>query len=167
MVEIEYVIRKDKPLFVSQEAIIDVAKLYKHVKSFFDKHEYDFYEKEYIDELKESGKDSSIKWETEKKVDDYVKFHIEIRIRFYNLRDVEGKKGLMNKGKVSFRIEAFIEKDYEQNWETSFMARFWRGVYDNFVIKGKLEQRKKDLLDESYEVFNEIKSFLNLHRYKS
>jgi hypothetical protein len=140
-----------------------MQQLYKLGRSWFDKHGYDFYEKEYIASQKEDARNASIKWESEKKVDDYVRFHIEARVKFKNLKEVQGKKKMMNTGEVSVSIEAYIMKDYESNWEKGFTSKFIRGVYDAFVIRGKLEKDKSRLDREAKEFFNEIRTFLKIH----
>lgn len=163
MPEFDYVVESLK---VAQEATFDMKELYKLGRSWFSQHGYDFYEKEYISSHKEEGKNASIKWESEKKVDDYVRFHIEIRIKFKNLREIQGKKKMMNTGEVSFNVEAFIEKDYESNWEQGFMTKFVRGVYDTFIIRGKLDKDKERLRRETTEIYNEIRTFLKVHPIK-
>ncbi len=166
MSEIDYVHTPSKPLKVAQEATFDMQQLYKLGRAWFDKHGYDFYEKEYISSQKEEAKNASIKWEADKKVDDYIKFHIEARVKFKNLREVQGKKRMMNTGEVSFSIEAYIEMDYEARWEKGFMSKFIRGVYDTFVIRGKIEKDKQRLDREAKEFFHEIRTFLKCNPCK-
>ena len=161
MAEFDYV---PGPLKVSQEATFDMMELYKLGRSWYKKHGYDFYEKEYISSHKEDARNASIKWEGERKVDDYIRFHVEVRVKFKNLRDVQGKKKMMNTGEVSFSIESYIEKDYESNWESGFMTKFIRGVYDTFIIRGKIDKDKERLEREANELYNEVRTFLKVHQ---
>ncbi len=165
MAEIDYVHPPSKPLKVVQESTFDMNQLYKLGRSWFGKHGYDFFEKEYVSSQREDAKNASIKWEAEREVDDYVKFHIEVRIKFKNLREVQGKKKVLNSGEVSFSIEAYLAKDYEARWEKGFMSKFIRGVYDMFVIRGKIDKDKQRLDREAREFFNEIRMFLKLNPY--
>lgn len=163
MAEVDYVF---KDLKVSQESTFDMQQLYKLGRSWFNQHGYDFYEKEYISSQKEDTKNASIKWESEKKVDDYVRFHIEARIKFKDLREVQGKKRMMNSGQVSVTVEAYIMKDYESRWENGFMSKFVRGLYDTFIIRGKLDKDKHRLDREAKEFFNEVRTFLKVNPVK-
>lgn len=161
MSEFDYVHPPSSPLKVVQDSTFDMNELYKLGRSWFDKHRYDFYEKEYISSQKEEDvKNASIKWEADRKVDDYVKFHIESRIKFKNLREVEGKKKILSSGEVSVSTEAFLELDYDGDWDKGFMARFVRGVYDKFIISGKIEKDKAGLDKETLDFFNEVRTFL-------
>ncbi|MFH1210816.1 MAG: hypothetical protein V1645_02765 [archaeon] len=161
MPEFDYVLG---PLKVSQEATFDMKELYKLGRAWYSKHGYDFYEKEYISSFKEEGKNASIKWEGDKKVDDYIKFHVDVRVKFKNLREIQGKKKIMNIGEASFSVESYIERDYESNWDVGFMTKFIRGVYDTFVIRGKIDKDKQRLASEANELYHEIRTFLKVHQ---
>ena len=165
MVEKDYVISKDKPLIVSKESIFNISDLYKHIKSWFDFHGYDFYEKEYHD-IDEDQKNMLIKWEGDRKIDDYLKVHIKVTITFNNITNVKTKKGITNKGKVTFKFTSFMEKDYDEKWSSNFIGKFTREIYDTFIIHNQINKRMEELKDETYEIYNEVKSFLNLHSYK-
>lgn len=164
MSEIEFVVPVNKPLLVTEDAIFNMHELYRHIRSWLDDHRYVTWEKEYRDWMKESGKSAAIKLVPWKKIDDYTKIHIDIKIKFKNLKEVETKSGILNKGEVSVKFESFIEKDYENRWEHNFMTRFMRSLYDHFFITERVEDYKKELLDDTYDLFNEVKAFLGLHR---
>lgn len=161
MPEYDYIV---KGLTVSQDATFNLSDMYKYLRSFFDLHNYDFYEKEYFDELKEDGKDVRIKWECERKVDDYVKFHIEMKIKGKGLKEVKLKNDVVVKGKVTVEFEAYLEKDYEGDFGNFYM-KFIRALYDKFVIYNRLDTYGTEVKEETYELYNELKAFLKLHRY--
>ncbi len=164
MSEIDYVVPVNRPLKVTAESVFSMHDLYKHIRRWLDEHRYVTFEKDYREWMKESGKSAAIKLAPWKKVDDYTKFCIDIKIKFNNLKEVETKSGVLNKGEVSVKFESFLEKDYENRWENNFMTRFMRSLHDHFFIADKLDTYKKELLEETYDCFNEIKSFLGLHR---
>lgn len=166
MSEIEFIVPPNKVLKIVQESVFNMHDLYRHIRSWLDNHSYVTFEKEYRDWMKEAGRSASVKLATWKKVDDYTKYNIDVRIKFKNLKEVETKSGIMNKGEVTIKIESFIEKDYENRWEHNFMTRFMRAVYDHFFISDRIDIYKKELLDDSYGIFNEVKSFLGLHKIR-
>jgi dTDP-glucose pyrophosphorylase len=165
MPEIDYVIPEDVPLLISQEALFNIADLYKHIKTWFDFHGYDFYEKEYHD-INEQSKSMKIKWEGERKIDDYLRVHIKVGITFSNIVSVKTKSGITNKGKVKFKFVSFMEKDYDEKWSNNFISKFIREVYDRFIIHNQINERMDELKNETYEIYNEVKAFLRLHMYK-
>lgn len=166
MSEIEFVVPPNKVLKIVQESVFNMHDLYRHIRSWLDNHKYITFEKEYRDWMKEAGRSASIKLVTWKKTDDYTKYNIDIKIKFKNLKEVETKSGIMNKGEVTIKFESFIEKDYENEWEHNFMTRFMRALYDHFFISDRLDTYKKELLDDTYDIFNEVKSFLGLHKIR-
>ncbi|MCG2717731.1 MAG: hypothetical protein L6408_02700 [Nanoarchaeota archaeon] len=164
MSEIDFVLPPNKVLKVDVDATFNMHDLYKSIRSWVNEHSYITFEKEYRDWMKESGRSNIIKLDVWKKIDDYVKYHIVIKINSKDLKEVETKSGIMNKGRVVIQIYSWIEKDYENKWEHNFMTRFIRAINDHYFMTGKIDKYKEELLDESYGVFNEIKAFLGLHR---
>ncbi len=159
MGEIDYIILG---ISIEEKAIFNMGDLYKVMKKWFLNNKYDFIEKEYIDIEK---KDIAIKWVAEKKVDDYTKFAIEVRIKTKGLKSVEIKNKKSNKGRITVKYESYLEKDYEDNWESNPMSKFLRSIYDKFILKSKFEGYSKELKEETYAVFNETKTYLGLHKF--
>ncbi len=159
MSEIDYIILGIK---VEKKAIFNMADLYKVMKKWFLDNNYEFIEKEYIDIAKTN---LSIKWVAEKKIDDYTKFVIEVRIKTQGLKIVTVKHKKSNKGKISAKFESYLEKDYEDSWETNPISKFLRSIYDKFALKSKFDQYSGQLKEETYAVFNETKAYLNLHKF--
>ena len=164
MPEIEFVIPPNKPLKVTIVSVFNMHDLYRHIRSWLDNHRYVTFEKDYKEVVTESGKNAAIKLTPWKKVDDYTRIHMDVKITFKNLKEVETSQGIMNKGEVSVKFEAKVEKDYEEKWEHSFFTRFIRALNDHFFASDRIDAFKKELQDDSYELFNEVKAFLGLHR---
>ena len=164
MSEIDYVI---PALKIEQEAVFNFADLYKLMKSWFDFHRYDFYEREHVDISQEEAKSDFLKWEAERKVDDYVKFHIEMRIKLINVKEVHLKESMGVQGGINIKFESFLEKDYEDNWEKNFFIKFVRGLYDHFLLRDRFARYGNELKDETYDIFNQVKAFLRLRSVKA
>lgn len=166
MSEYDFVIPHNKALKMSSESVFSMHDFYRVLRKWFDDHGYVMFEKEYVDKLGEAGKKGEIKWQPWKKVDDYVRFHIDFKVTFSDLKEVETKGGLLNKGEVGIKVVSYLEKDYENRWETNFMAKFLRSIYDYFIMKERFDTYKAELREESFDIFNEAKAFLGLHRFK-
>lgn len=164
MSEVDYVVYD---LGISQETTFNFADLYKLMQSWFSQHGYMFLEKEYIDTMRETGKCSTIKWEGERIIDDYVKFHISITITCFDIQEVELKDCIACEGKLNIAFKAYVERDYEGEWEKNFALKFVRAAFDKFVLSSKLEDYSDELKKDTYGLFNKIKSFLRLKTYKS
>jgi len=154
---------------IKERSIFSLDELYKMLLYWFNVHRYDLQETEYRDNDIGGGKKNvEIKWYAEKKINDYFKFVIETSFLILGLEDVEveqeGTKVKSNRGEIEFNIRSSIVKDFDNKWETGIM-RFLRGTYDKFIIKSRIEGYEKELYEEVYAYMDEIKVFLNLHRF--
>lgn len=155
---------------IKQSSVLNLDELYVLMYKFFELYGYDFQEQEYRDIDKGGGKKNlEIRWYAEKKVDDYVKFIVKISMMVVGFEKIEieeeGIKRKSSKGTAEFRFDALIEKDYDDRWAGGVM-KFIREVYDKFVIKGRIERLEGELLGDLHKFMDEIKAFLNMHRYE-
>lgn len=153
---------------VKQKSIFDLDELYLLLYKWFELYGYDFQEQEYRDIAKAGKKDLEVRWYAEKKIDDYIKFVIKISFMVVGMEDIEleeeGVKRKSKKGTVEFRFDAYLLKDYEDRWAGAAL-KFLRDVYDKYVIKGRIESLETELQGELYKFIDEIKAFLNMHRF--
>ena len=90
----------------------------------------------------------------EKNVTDYVKFYIDIRMVFFNMRDIEvvheGKKTQMQDAQVQIEIMPKVEFD----WQKRFAGLGpWKGImeqldnfYRKYIIKYKIDDYWEDMV---------------------
>ena len=167
MAEKDYIVRNIK---VRQVAIFDMGDLYKTMFRWFSQHNYDFQEKQYMEQNTQRGKHIEIGWNTERKISDYIKFHIDMKFLIVGLESVEVEIGNMkkktNKGDVEMRFDAYIETDYENKWEGNPLTKMFREFYNKLIVKSRIENYEEELHDELYEFLGEIKSYLNLYKFQ-
>lgn len=153
-------------LKVKVEGVVNLEDLYRLIKEWLEFHGYNFFEKEYIDTIKDSGKDIKIILLGDKKADDYAKFEIVVKIKVEDAKEVEFKKGTGFKGSISVGFESDVLRDYENEWEKTFLLRFIRAVYDKFIIKDKLEKYRSELEDETQDIYRKVKEFLGANKIR-
>lgn len=155
---------------VRQVSIFDMADLYKAMFRWFSQHNYDFQEKQYYEQATPKGKHLEIGWESNRKISDYIKFHIDVKFLIFGLESVEVEVGNLkrrtNKGDVEMRFTAWLELDYEGKWEGNAFIKFLKETYNKWVIKTRIEDYEAELHEELYEFMGEIKSFLNLYKFQ-
>lgn len=153
---------------VKQKSVFNLDELYLILYKWFELYGYDFQEQEYRDIEKAGTKDVEIRWYAEKKIDDYIKFIMKVSMMTVGMKEVEveeeGIKRTTKSGTVEFRFDAFLLKDYEDRW-TGGIMKFLREVYDKFIIKGRIDSLEGELHTELYKFIDEIKAFLNMHRF--
>lgn len=162
MSEVDYVI---PDLTIKKETTLDFYELYKFIKDWFERNKYDFIEKEFVSNEELKGTSISVKWKPYKKLDDYCKAYIEVKIKVNDMVTVVKNKKKLNKGIFTVKFESYLEKDYEEKWEDKPFYKFIRTFYDKLVIGDKFDKYSKHLKDETYEIFNETKSFLDLQKF--
>jgi hypothetical protein len=149
---------------VKQTGIFDFKELYRYCYTWIVDEGYLLTEKTYSEKITPTGKELEIIWEARKKISDYFRFNIKINWRILGMTSVEveegGKKLKMDKGQVEIKVEAVLEKDYEHRWENNSFSKFLRGVYDKYIIRGRIDQYEGKIFMETDEFLAQVKSFL-------
>lgn len=156
-------------LKVKQKSIFDLDELYKVLFRWFELYGYVLQELEYRDSAEGDSKHLEIKWKAEKAVDDYVMYVIRLNFLILGLQKVEveenGVKVKKYTGDLEMNFYAFLAKDYENKWADAGYAKVFREIYDKYVIKKRMEGLYRELYEELYKLLDEVKAFLNLHRF--
>ena len=128
----EMKIHPSKGIVIRYKGIIDIDSLYKDVKSWFKKNDYDYFEKENTEKNKPQGNTLIIKMRADRKVDDYVRFDIGVDFDEI-LRVKKVNKGYSGDARIIIRAEMIF--DYYNNWKT---IPFLFYIYNNLIIKKKI-----------------------------
>ena len=161
--EIEHIV---KELSLSQKAQFNLVELYRTLKHWFEINGYSFFEREYEDIIKSGKKNVTIKWEGSKNIDDYSKFYIFIKFNIKNYELVDTPKEKLIEGSLKLSFGSDILTDYEYKWENKPIWKFLRGVSDKFFTDKKRKFYETELENETYNLFNKAKSFLNLYKFR-
>lgn len=148
---------------VFKKGIFDLEEMYKKFKDWFEKHHYHYNEKKQSAKTLPDGKEIKTEWIGERKVDEYVKFHIGFFVWIRRCTDViveteAGKKEKMQKGEISIRFKGYMEKDYMKKWK----SEFFRQLYDRYIIKGRLEQMEGKIWFETNDLISMAKRYCQL-----
>ena len=166
MPEREVVVDK---LRLTYEGIFSVSELYKLIDEWFRWKGYDKRENKNIEIVKPEGKFIEIELEPWKKVTDYAKNVIKIRIQMFDIRDVEVEKDntklKLNQGKVHFVFDGYLETDYEAKWDGKPIFYFIRTVFDKYLYKPFTTGFERGVKQDVMHLQGQIKAFLNLYRF--
>lgn len=140
---------RDMPLtFVKHRGLFNYAELMNGLRNWFRDHGYKFHEPKHQWKVPAEGIEVEIKIKGDRKVNEYVKYHIEIFLRVYDMKDVEvvkdGQKVKMQDGKVTVEITGKLELD----WQNRFGGnKFLQGLQDflhQFIIKQDIGDHWED-----------------------
>ena len=151
---------------VKHEGLFDFKETYRFLYTLLTDMEYTVEEKGYVEKVKPTGKEVEISWDVERKISDYFKYKMSVRWLILGMTSKEvvkeGMKTKMNKGVLEIKFACFLEKDYENRWETTAFLKFLRGIYDNYVIRGRIDDYEDKVFSEMTEVAEQLKAFLAL-----
>lgn len=150
---------------------IDVGDFYSKLKLWLFNQGYgdemkNFKEVKYLQRIKADGKEIDVKWVGEKNINDYFANMITITMSITRMRDAEvminERKVKMNNANIEIKLTADLIKNRAGKWDKeSFMKK----MYENFVIKDKIEQNKIGLYQKIYSLHDEVKNFFDLQKF--
>lgn len=164
----------EKKLVVDQlrinfEGIFSAHDLYKVIDAWLYEKGYDRLEKKHVEMVTPNGKDIELELRPWKKLTDYAKKQIRVRLFMKGLSvvpvDRDGMKINMNKGTLMVIFDAFLETDYEHRWEVRPTYYFIRYLFDKYIYKFYTDRFQADLVDDVHHLHQNIKSYLNLYKY--
>ena len=159
---------KDKILeqTLKRRGPFDFKETYQFMYRWLTEEGYDVEEKKYEEKVAGESKDIEVNWVCEKKVSDYFKNEMKILIRVTGMKDVEVEKGgervKMNQGTFTGKISGSLVKDWESTWEGNPLGKFLRGVYDKFVVEGRIKNYEGKIAGDVDELTEQIKAFLSI-----
>ncbi|MBS3087994.1 hypothetical protein J4226_05355 [Candidatus Pacearchaeota archaeon] len=151
---------------LTQVGYWDYNEVYTMLYNWLKDYGYNISENAYKEKLSGGGKEIIIGWEASKKVTDYFKYKIELDWHILGMKDAEveidGKKVKTNKGELEIVFKGTVVRDYESRWEDKPFHKFLRGVYENYVIRGTIDEYEGDLEDEVKGLIADAKAFLRI-----
>ncbi|HKL23354.1 MAG TPA: hypothetical protein VJ895_01240 [Candidatus Nanoarchaeia archaeon] len=127
-------------------------------------------EEEYSEKISGPVKNIDIKWKGSKKVSDYFKNEVKIEFKIIAMSEVEvnqgGTKVKTNKGEIGVKVKGILVKDYEGKFETSAKMSLWRGIYEKWIIGGRVKEYEDKLAGDCDEFLGQAKAFLDISGQK-
>src|SRR3989338_6688722 len=141
--------------------------IYKFARDWFWKEDFAVVEDSYTEKVMGSAKEIEMEWTANKKITDYFRITIKLKWRILNMTDVEveveGKRKKMhNFGELGIERKGILEKDYSSKWGASAYERFFKEVYQKYVVPQRTERKEDQTRDFVQDFKEEIKAFLEL-----
>jgi len=153
---------------LTYSGLFSVLDFYTMIDEYFEDKGYDKREKKNAERVTPEGKYIELHLEPWKKITDYAKSVIAVRIVMTDIKEVEvekeGVKIKLNQGNIQMVFDAYLETDYEHRWEMKPMFFFLRTIFDKFVFKSYTVSFKNEIKADVDHLIVMIRSFLNLYR---
>ncbi len=120
------------------------------------------------------GKEVLFWWRASKfvegKYSSYLKNFLDIDARCAYLQNTEvlhqGKKITVQKGEIEIFFRPRIESDYgEEKWETHWLLKHVKPIYEKRIIDAEIEKREKELWRDTNRIHSKIKQYLQLRTF--
>lgn len=163
MVERDRVIKEK----IKHSGLGDFKAAYKYSREWLQKEGFEVTEDAYGEKVSGNSKEIEVEWTAVRKLSDYYKAVLKIKWRILGLVDVEvevdGKRKNMNKyADLSIELSGVLEKDYDSKWENSPMNKFFKDVYQKYVVIERTRE-KEDQVRGAIQTFKEeMKAFFEL-----
>jgi len=145
----------------------DFKGIYSYAHDWIKQEGYNVVEEQYTEKVKGNTKDLEIVWKASKQISDYFKIEVDLKWRILGLEDVEveidGKKKKMNKFiEIGIDIKGTLVKDYKNEWNKSATTKFFKEIYNKFVIPSRTEQMREKVESIVQDFKEEMKALLEL-----
>ena len=71
----------------------------------------------------------------------------------------------MHKGEIELTVGAYIEENYKEGFDKNPLLGMVKNLFAKRIYKSIMNQRKKELYQETYAMFNWVKQWFKLKRY--
>ncbi|MBU1854980.1 MAG: hypothetical protein KKF89_04630, partial [Nanoarchaeota archaeon] len=154
---------------IEYEGIFDPRELYTIIDELSKQHSFDKNEFRNCEFVFKESKDLILDIRPYKRLSEYAKTEIKIEITGTDLKKVEiEKKGLkkkLYKGHLKVILTSYLITDYENAWESRPIYYLIRMLIDKYIYKGYTQELKDEITTMTNDFFDEIRSYLNMHRY--
>lgn len=155
---------------VSYSGVFRFRDLYAQMRDIVTGMGYKITENKMIETRQGASKKIYFNWACDKDVDDYSRLQINVDCTCSNIKDVEAKKSgqtiKVEKADIDVDFQARLLTDYRNRWEANPVFKFLKVVYDKYLYAQTLSKYSGQLWNEIYAVSNEVKSFLNMARFR-
>lgn len=127
-------------------------------------------EKKYTEKIKGDAKEIEVLWECFRKLTDYFKFEMKVKIKVDPLKNVtvnrDGVKINTNEGIVEMEVSGILVRDYQGKFETTPFNKFLRGIYEKWVITARVEEFEDKIIGDCDTFLSQAKAYLALEGKK-
>ncbi len=157
-----------KPL--TYEGPFRADELYSIIRRFMRERSYYLLETNSQEDVLPEGKQVIIEMIGMRQFSDYCKGEIKLGVKLLKLNEkvlkVEGHEQKYQVGQVKISMTGQMRTDYRNKWEGSGIQFFFRQISDKFIRRDISEEQASHCQKDCDDLRNEIKSYLNMHRFK-
>ena len=149
---------------IQQKGVYDLKDLIKTIRKYLEERQYIFQLSETQSKNKDKGYEVRIGIKSDRDVDDYARFHIDIYMFIIEMEKVKVKDRDLDRGNMDINFKAYVYLDYKNRWNKNFISRFLNFLYNNYIIKIKIkEEYERKLYIDLINLHNMLKERLGIY----
>ena len=158
----------DLKRIIKYRGLFDMDGLLKMTRNWIEYQGYEFHEKGVKHKIPSpSGAERELLWWGWKKVNSYIKYHLDIFFHFWDVNEVEvirdGKKQKVISAGVQIEMWGSTEIDWQNRFSGSKFLQALGDFYYNYITKKSLDLYWTDqLYYHHYKLHTHIKEFLDM-----
>ncbi|MDD5254193.1 MAG: hypothetical protein PHG05_03790 [Candidatus Nanoarchaeia archaeon] len=138
------------------EGLVDIEGMYKDLWKFFSDKSYDIEERDNTTKKKDRGDDVEFKFYCQKEVDDYVRYHTELKFYITNAVKVKHEEKTYTKCKFEVNATAYLKLDYQNKWKRTKIGNKLHNFYQWYLIKWRIDKYYETGLFIEFEQLKDI-----------
>jgi len=161
---------------IENEQTFHLKELYKYIHDFMykdedfvsywgdDKPEILYFEKQHPNGLREHH----VWWRLYKypEGNKYLRYLFKIDFQTLAMGKKEviknGQKFKMDKGDIIIRIQAYLQLDYNDDWQKHWLLKNFDHLFRNRIYRQQIHYQREELYKKAYYIQNKIKQYLQL-----
>jgi hypothetical protein len=153
--------------YLKYKGVYNWKALMKFMRGWAESNNYTFFEKKFKEKPGNYGVEIEWAVDTEKKIDGFYRYMIKWEYRAWDQVPVEvikdGKKVMMDDGRIRIMINTIVELDYEGHFEkTEFLNKLYEFLRDKIIVEEVNSIHWDGLYYEMNRFKNEIEAHLKM-----
>jgi hypothetical protein len=153
----------------SYDGLFNVSEIFTLISDWFYDKGYDWYEKMNQEHVTPEGKQIRIILKPWKKLTDYYKSVIRMKIHFLDIEDIEidqgGKSLRLNKGQIKIIFDGYLISDYENKWTDQPFRWMLSFLLERYFYRSHFRKGQTWVESDIEDLHQRIKSYLNTFKY--
>jgi len=132
-------IKKQPISYIKHQGLFDFNKILREIHAYATANRYNFFEKKH----KHRPNEREVEILFDRKVNEYIKYSINILIRAWDVKDVtvaqDGKERKLNQGRIAIEVQATLTLDYGKRFGGSEFLQKMQDMMHRTVMKKTIE----------------------------
>lgn len=154
-------ITEEGSVVIKQTAVFDLKSFPRLFRDWALENNYFFNEKDFTEKVKGDGREYTIKFYFERKINPFIKSVINVEVKGLRVNDVKVKDKILQKGELNIVFDAVMEMDWQERWEGNPVTKFLRYVYIYYLKKKYFLGYAEKLWSDVYNLHAKFKTHLN------